>query len=72
MNILKGYFLTDNYILDLSHLFEEYKDLIKVLFYLQLGNIQIIFYLNMIEIFASYLIINTCSIEKIINTFKKN
>ena len=71
MNILKGYFLTDKYILDLSQLFEEYKGLMKALFYLQLGNIQIIFYLNMIEVFASYLIINTCSIEKIINTFKK-
>lgn len=71
VDILKEYFLTNNINLNLSKLFEEYKDLMNALFYLQLGNIQIIFYLNMIEIFASYLIINTGPVEKIINTFKK-
>jgi hypothetical protein len=71
IDILKGYFLRDKYILNLNHVFKEYKDLMNALFYLQLGNIQIIFYLDMIEIFCSYLLINISAIEKTVESFKK-
>ena len=71
IDILKGYFLRDNYILNLNPVFKEYKDLMNALFYLQLGNIQIIFYLDMIDIFCSYLLINISSIEKAVESFKK-
>lgn len=68
--VLNNYFSRRPIEMSWDNIFKENTDIMKALFYLQLSNFQIVFYLDVVECFSNFILLEPSPIGKIISLFK--